>query len=70
MRIWQNGRKSSISYDREFGKKYDGNLVLYKRAQYPSVYLISTFKPLPVLLLKTNSIWINNSKPLHYALSK
>jgi hypothetical protein len=30
MRIWQNGRKSSISYDREFGKKYDGNLVLYK----------------------------------------
>jgi hypothetical protein len=29
MRIWQNGRKSSISYDREFGKKYDGNLVLY-----------------------------------------
>jgi hypothetical protein len=31
MRIWQNGRKSSISYDREFGKKYDGNLVLYKK---------------------------------------
>jgi IS5 family transposase len=31
MRRWQNGRKSSISYDREFGKKYDGNVVLYKR---------------------------------------
>jgi hypothetical protein len=29
MKTWQNGRKSSISYDREFGKKYDGNLVLY-----------------------------------------
>jgi hypothetical protein len=29
MRIWQNSRKSSIAYDREFGKKYDGNLALY-----------------------------------------
>jgi hypothetical protein len=29
MRMWQNGRKSSISYDREFGEKYDGNLALY-----------------------------------------
>jgi hypothetical protein len=31
MRNWQNGRKSSISYDREFGRNYDGNLALYTR---------------------------------------
>jgi hypothetical protein len=36
--MWQNGRKSSISYDHQIGRNYDGNLVLYsceKRALTP-----------------------------------